>query len=436
MFEAIERGDYLEWELGFQIVEEQDEFRFGFDLLDPTKLIPEEEVPVRRVGKMTLNRNPDNYFAETEQVAFHLGHVVPGIDFTNDPLLQGRLFSYTDTQLRRVGPNFAELPINRPLVPVHNNQRDAMARTTIDKGRVAYFPNSLGKGCPMHAPQAADAFRSYAEKVDGTKIRVRSESFSDHFSQATMFWHSMSDWEKRHIVEAFSFELNQVENNDVRERVMNELLVNVAPDFAEAISMQTGITIAPHGKGGTPTPSAPTPSTPPSKELAEKRSPALSMDVPCKDIRGRKIAILAGEGLAAAQLAALQQTLDQEEALGEVIAARAGSVIADDGSKVRVNRAGPNAPSVIYDGVVVLGGSAEALVRSGIVLHFINEAFRHGKPLAFLGDGAKVLKAAPLPKADEADGVIVGEGEAAINAFVEAMKQHRFPLRRIETVPA
>jgi catalase len=199
LFESIERGDYPEWELGLQIVEEADEFKFDFDLLDPTKLIPEELVPVRRVGKMTLTRNTDNYFAETEQVAFHTGHIVPGIDFTNDPLLQGRLFSYTDTQLRRVGPNFAELPINRPLSPVHNNQRDAMARTVIDKGRVAYFPNRLGEGCPMHAPGAAQAFVSYGEKVDGAKIRSRSESFSDHFSQATQFWNSMADWEQQHI---------------------------------------------------------------------------------------------------------------------------------------------------------------------------------------------------------------------------------------------
>ena len=250
LFEAIERGDYPEWELGLQIVEEEDEFKFDFDLLDPTKLIPEELVPVRRVGKLTLNRNPDNYFAETEQVAFHTGHVVPGIDFTNDPLLQGRLFSYIDTQLRRVGPNFAELPINRPLDPVHNNQRDAMARTAINKGRVSYFPNRLGGGCPMHSPEAADAFVSYAEKIDGAKIRARSDSFSDHFSQATQFWNSMSDWEQEHIAAAFAFELNQVESEEVRHHVMNELLVNIADALAEAVSAQTGIKIAPVGNAG------------------------------------------------------------------------------------------------------------------------------------------------------------------------------------------
>ena len=310
LFEAIERGDYPEWELGLQIVEEEeDEFKFDFDLLDPTKIIPEDLVPVRRVGKLTLNRNPDNYFAETEQVAFHTGHVVPGIDFTNDPLLQRRLFSYIDTQIRRVGPNFAELPINRPLDPVHNNQRDAMARTVIDKGRVSYFPNRLGGGCPMHSPVAADAFVSYTEKIDGEKVRARSDSFSDHFSQATQFWNSMSDWEQAHIAEAFAFELNQVENEEVRHHVMNEILVNIADALAQAVSAQTGIEIAPVGTPENPTPSAPTPSGPLRPQAKNLSSPALSQDKPGDTIKGRKIAILGGDGIDAKQLAVVKQAL-------------------------------------------------------------------------------------------------------------------------------
>jgi hypothetical protein len=220
---------------------------------------------------------------------------VPGIDFTNDPLLQGRLFSYIDTQLRRVGPNFAELPINRPLDPVHNNQRDGMARTVINKGRVAYFPNRLGGGCPVHSPEAADAFVSYAEKVDGAKIRVRSDSFADHFSQATQFWNSMSDWEQQHIAEAFSFELNQVESEEVRHHVMNELLVNIADALAEAVSTQTGIKVAPLGTPQKPTPSAPTPSGPLRPGAKDLSSPALSQDKPSLTIKGRKIALLGGE---------------------------------------------------------------------------------------------------------------------------------------------
>jgi catalase len=437
LFEAIERGDYPEWELGLQIVEEEDEFKFNFDLLDATKLIPEELVPVRRIGKMTLNRNPDNYFAETEQVAFHTGHVVPGIDFTNDPLLQGRLFSYIDTQLRRVGPNFAELPINRPLAPVHNNQRDGMGRATINQGRVSYFPNRLGGGCPMHSAQAADAFRSYEQKVDGAKVRQRSESFADHFSQATLFWNSMADWEKDHIAAAFAFELNQVENEEVRTHVMNELLVNVADGLAQRVSAQTGIAVARIGTPEAPTPSAPDPSGPLRPQAKDDASPALSLDKPAPLIKGRKIALLAGDGVDADQLRDVKRALLAEGCVVELIAAHAGVITASDGEAQKVNRAAPNAPSVIYDGAIAFGGeSAAALSKSGLAIHFINEAFRHGKPLAFLSDGNLVMKAAKLTEISARDGVIAGEGDDAIEAFVQALHQHRFPRRRIDSIPA
>jgi catalase len=437
LFEAIERGDYPEWELGLQIVEEEDEFKFDFDLLDPTKIIPEELVPVRRVGKLTLNRNPDNFFAETEQVAFHTGHVVPGIDFTNDPLLQGRLFSYIDTQLRRVGPNFAELPINRPLNPVYNNQRDAMGRTAINKGRVSYFPNRLGGGCPMQSPEAADAFVSYAEKVDGAKIRTRSESFSDHFSQATQFWNSMSDWEQEHIAEAFAFELNQVESEEVRHHVMNELLVNIADALAEAVSAQTGIKIAPFGTPKNPTPSAPTPSGPLRPEAKDLSSPALSQDKPGDTIKGRKVAVLGGDGVNAEHFEAVKDALIAQDALVELIAAHAGMIIDSAGKPQKVNRAAPNAPSVIYDAVVVPGGSsAAALAKSGLAIHFLNEAYRHGKPIAAISDGSVLLDACSLGEAKAQDGVIVGEGANAIDDLIGALLQHRFPRRLISGVPA
>src|SRR5580704_9414702 len=437
LYEAIERGDCPEWELGLQIVEEEDEHKFDFDLLDPTKLIPEELVPVRLVGKMTLNRNPDNYFAETEQVAFHTGHVVPGIDFTNDPLLQGRLFSYIDTQLRRVGPNFAELPINRPLNSVYNNQRDALARTVINKGRVSYFPNRLGGGCPMHSPAAADAFVSYAERVDGAKIRIRSDSFSDHFSQATQFWNSMSDWEQAHIAEAFAFELNQVESEEVRHHVINELLVNIADALAEAVSAQTGIEIAPIGNPENPTPSAPTPSGPLRPEAKDLSSPALSQDKPGDTIKGRKIAILGGDGVDAKQLEAVKDALIAQEALVELIAAHAGMITDSAGKPQKVNRAAPNSPSVIYDAVVVPGGSsAAALAKSGLAVHFLNEAYRHGKPIAAISDGSLVLDACSLGEAKAQDGVIVGDGANAIDGLIAALLQHRFPRRLIAGVPA
>jgi catalase len=436
LFESIERGDFPEWELGLQIIEEEDEFKFDFDLLDPTKLIPEETVPVRRIGKMTLNRNPDNYFSETEQVAFHTGHIVPGIDFTNDPLLQGRLFSYTDTQLRRVGPNFAELPINRPLSPVNNNQRDAMGRTTINPGRVAYFPNRLGGGRPMHSPGDAEAFRSYEAKVEGVKVRQRSDSFADHFSQATMFWNSMSDWEQDHIAQAFSFELNQVVNEDVRNHVMNELLVNIAPELAERVSEQTGIKVAPIGTPENPTPSAPDKSGPLRPGASKLKSAALSLDKPMVHIKGTKIALLGGEGVDAEHLRSAKKALVSEGCVVELVAARAGFVTDTEGKAQKVNRAAPNAPSVVYDGAVVLGGDcAEALSQSGLALQFVSEAFRHGKPLAFLGEASKVLKATPLPAASDKDGVIADEAGPAIGKFLAALHRYRFPRRAIAHVP-
>ena len=434
LFEAIERGDYPQFELGIQVIEEEDEFRFDFDILDSTKIIPEDLVPVRRIGLMTLNRNPDNYFTETEQVAFCLSHIVPGIDFSNDPLLQGRLFSYLDTQLKRVGPNFAELPINRPLCPVSNNQRDGQARATINPGRVAYFPNTLNDGCPMQTGPAGGGFVSYAERIDGAKIRARSDSFSDHFSQATMFFNSMSDWEQKHIAEAISFELNQVETEYLRDRTMNEIVVNISPDLATMVSALTGIAVKAAGTPDAPTPSAPDPSGPLKPGAKDLTASELSQDRPCDSIKGRKIAVLGGDGVDADQLAAIKARLDTEEALMELIAPRAGLITDSAGKSQKVNRAAPNAPSVVYDAVIVPGG-VPAAALDGLAIHFVNEAFRHGKPIAAIGGGSALLDAASFPAT--ADGVVTGgQAKAVLDGFVDALKQHRFPRRDIASVPA
>ncbi len=243
LWEAIDSGNFPEWEFGVQIVPEEDELKYDFDLLDATKLIPEELVPVRRIGKMTLNRNPDNYFAETEQVAFHVGHVVPGIDFTNDPLLQGRLFSYTDTQLIRLGgPNFHELPINRSIAPVHNNQRDGYGRQTINKGRVSYNPNSMGGGCPYQAMMKEGGFVSYPERIEAHKVRERSRSFFDHYSQATLFFNSQSEPEKNHIVDALTFELGKVDSVDIRKRMLRHLAL-IDTGLATQVAYGLGLSI-------------------------------------------------------------------------------------------------------------------------------------------------------------------------------------------------
>ena len=240
LFEAIAKGAFPEWELSIQAFDQKTADELPFDVLDPTKLIPEEVIPLDPIGKMVLDRNPDNFFAETEQVAFHPGHVVPGIDFTNDPLLQGRLFSYLDTQLIRLGgPNFHELPINRPKCPMRNFQRDGFMQMEVPKGRVSYEPNSLDPKGPRELP--GGGFTTFAEPLAGAKQRVRPESFADHYSQARLFFRSMTEPEQRHIVSAFAFELGKVETVTIRRRMLGHLdLVDKAlgDGVAQALGME------------------------------------------------------------------------------------------------------------------------------------------------------------------------------------------------------
>ena len=238
LWEAIEAGEYPEWELGFQIFTEEQAERFSFDILDATKIIPEELIPVTPVGRMVLNRNPDNFFAETEQVAFCTAHVVPGIDFSNDPLLAGRIHSYVDTQITRLGgPNFHEIPINAPIAPVHNNQRDGFHRQAIARGRVAYEPNSLAGGCPFQA--GAKGFVSFPEPVHEDKLRGKPEKFADHYTQATLFYNSQTEWEKNHIVGGFRFELSKLTVPAIRERMVASLR-NVDEDLAAQVAEGLG----------------------------------------------------------------------------------------------------------------------------------------------------------------------------------------------------
>ncbi|MFL9945539.1 catalase HPII [Paraburkholderia agricolaris] len=426
LWEAIERGDFPEYELGVQIVEEQDENSFGFDLLDPTKLIPEERVPVKIIGKMTLNRNPDNFFAETEQVAFHPGHIVPGIDFSNDPLLQGRLFSYTDTQISRLGgPNFHEIPINRPVCPFHNNQRDAMHRQAINVGQASYEPNSLSGGWPKETSPAPSegGFESYQERVDGVKIRVRSESFADHFSQAALFYQSMSEVEQEHISAAYQFELGKVTKPEIRERVVNEILANFDAGLAAKVAEGLGLPAPKKGKA----PPASKPQTSPALSLLNRGKPG---------IKTCKIALLAAPGADGASIRKLQQALLGEGATPLLIAP---SLAAIDGLPPDATIAGM--PSIMFDAVIVCGGEAGAktLAQSGDARHFVLEAFKHLKAIAALGAGRDVLAAAQLP--DQADGVVTGDdGQDAevLKAFVAAAEQHRVWSRAAlaQTVPA
>jgi catalase len=409
LWEAIERGDYPEFELGVQIVEEQDEHAFDFDLLDATKIIPEELVPVRLIGKMTLNRNPDNFFAETEQIAFHPGHVVPGVDFTNDPLLQGRLFSYLDTQLIRLGgPNFAEIPINRPLAPVHNNQRDGFMRQTINRGRVNYEPNSLAEGCPMQTPEKLGGFVSVAEKMEGHKVRERSESFRDYFSQATLFWNSQSDVEKEHIVSAFHFELGKVEAVHIRQRMV-ELLANVDTDLATRVAKGIGVKEFNGDISYLKASTAPLPSDR-RGAAAPGHSAALSMNnfenLSKGTPKGRKVAVLAAKGFDGDAVAALKTALADAGAQAEIVSMSGGTLMSADGQEMPVDRTFITVGAIVFDAVFVPGGreSVEALKALGEARHFINEAFKHCKPIAATGEGVDLLLACETPGVAIADG--------------------------------
>ena len=442
LWESIERGAYPEWELGIQVVPEADEHKFDFDLLDPTKIIPEEIVPVERIGRLTLNRNPDNFFAETEQVAFHVGNIVPGIDFTNDPLLQGRLFSYTDTQLIRLGgPNFHEIPINRPIVPIHNNQRDGHMRQQINKSRTSYHPNSLGGGCPFQAGQQQGGFSSHPERIDAKKVRARSKSFFDHFSQARLFFNSQSEPEKNHIIDALSFELGKVETKEIRSRMLG-ILSLIEKSLAVQVASNLGMKVPPVEQPinkSIPADTDPTEVQPSTTLIEYEPSPALSMENTKKDsIQTRKIAFLVADGVNVASVMTLQDKLTDAGAVVEIIAPKQGVITADNNDLVPIKHSFLTAASVFYDAVYVPGGtnSVATLEKDPDAIHFLNEAFRHCKAIAADKDAKQVLDATyfakKLPKdndkvsAEEQGVIINADTEQLANDFIAAIAKHRF----------
>ena len=431
LWESIEMGDYPEWELGVQIVAEEDEHKFDFDLLDPTKIIPEELVPVTPLGKMVLNRNPDNYFAETEQVAFCPGHIVPGIDFSNDPLLQGRLFSYTDTQISRLGgPNFHEIPINRPVSPNHNNQRDAQHRTTIDKGRASYEPNSIDGGWPKETPAGPQdgGFETYHERVSAEKVRERSPSFGDHFSQATLFFNSMSEHEKEHIIAAYSFELGKVEREHIRARQVNEILANIDLTLAKRVAENLGL----------PAPAAPTAQAQSNGKLTVDKSPLLSQaNLLPADIASRKVAVLVANGVDDKAVAAMKAALEAEGAHAKVLGPTSAPVKTAGGASLAVDASMEGLPSVAFDAVFIPGGDAsiKALSGDGVALHYVLEAYKHLKAIAYAGDAQKLIDLLRL----EADaGLLAVSDSASFKAFFDAIQQHRVWARepKAKAIPA
>jgi catalase len=433
LWEAIDAGEYPEWELGLQIFTEEQAEQFSFDILDATKIVPEELVPIRIVGRMVLNRNPDNFFAETEQVAFCTAHVVPGIDFTNDPLLAGRIHSYVDTQITRLGgPNFHELPINASIAPVHNNQRDGMHRQAIHRGRAAYEPNSLGGGCPFQAG-AAQGFASIAKRLDAKessdKMRVKPEKFADHYTQATLFFESQTPEEQAHIVAAFRFELSKVTVPAVRERVVASLL-NASPELAAKVAQGLGMAL--------PAPLPKALETPAMPEV--DKSPALSLLARPGDggIRTRKIAILVADGAEGASIGKLVTALVQAGAVPRLVGPRLGTYTAAGGEKFEADASMENSPGFLFDALVLPDGLAavEALAADGHSMEFVKDQYRHCKTILALGASQALLTEAgipmSLPDGSDDPGLILADAahaDTAATDFIAAVGMHRHPAR-------
>jgi catalase len=447
-------GAYPEWELGVQVVEEADEHTFDFDLLDSTKLIPEDLVPVQAIGKLVLNRNVDNYFAETEQVAFHLGHVVPGIDFSNDPLLQGRLFSYTDTQLKRLGgPNFHEIPINRSLCPFHNGQRDGHMRQTINKGAVSYSPNQLNDNFPQQAKESEGGFVTTHERVEGAKIRKRIRSFIDFYSQAKLFWNSQSDAEKAHIVKALRFELSHVQREFVRTRTLLQLAQvdqELASRVAEGLGMAVPATANEQLNLQVPADANPADYQSAPAQAGTGRDSALSMSPDSKinagktSIKTRHVAILATDGADVAAIGELIKVLMGQGAQTAIVATHLGTLKGKDGHELLVNWTFQSTSSALFDAVYVAGGAAsvQKLKQDADAVRFVNEAYRHCKPIAASAEGVELLEAAAYPGAAD---IIGGEGIVTstdnkigtlAKGFIQAIAYHRYWSRELKAMPS
>jgi len=413
LWNAIQSGAFPEWELCLQLFDQEFADGFDFDVLDPTKLIPEELLPPIPVGRLVLDRMPDNFFAETEQVAFMTQNVPPGIDFSNDPLLQGRNFSYLDTQLKRLGsPNFSHLPINAPKCPFHHFQQDGHMAMHNPAGRANYQPNSFGAG-PRESLQRG--FRSFAEGENDQKVRLRPESFADHYSQASQFFKSQTETEQRHIAMALTFELSKVETPVIRERMIAHLL-NVDEGLAETVADKLGIVDLPKPADA---------AVPPRKDLAT--SPALSILENGPDsFEGRKVGVLVGNGTEAALFKALQTAIEDEGATMEVIALKVGGVQADDGTKIIAKHMIDGGPSVLFDAVALLltEEAAELLAREAAARDFVADAYAHCKFISFTPGTVPLLtKAGVDPAADE--GLVPLTDRKAIGKYIEACRELR-----------
>ena len=420
LWDAIKMGDYPEWELGLQLFDDSFAEKFDFDVLDATKFIPEEEVPVRRVGRLVLDRCVDNFFAETEQVAFCTQNIVPGIDFSNDPLLQGRNFSYLDTQLKRLGsPNFTHIPINAPKCPFASFQQDGHMALINPKGRVNYEPNSWGgeAGGPRESPE--QGFRSYPAEEQGAKLRVRSETFADHYSQARQFYKSQTETEQNHLANALVFELSKVETPAIRGRMVAHLL-NIDENLAKQVADGLGLKEMPK----------PADAARPTQDL--KPSPTLSIHLNGpKSFKGRKVGALLTDGVDKSLFESLKSALDGEGALLEIIAPKVGGVQASDGSWIEAKQKIDGGPSVLYDAVALLPSEegAKLLATEPAARDFVADAFAHMKFIGHTAAAAILFEKAGIAE-NRDEGFIALKGKDDCSAFVAACRQVRFWKRR------
>jgi catalase len=426
LWEAIETGAYPQYELGIQVFSENDAENYSFDVLDATKLVPEELAPVRPIGRMVLNRNPDNFFAETEQVAFCTAHIVPGIDFSNDPLLAGRIHSYIDTQISRLGgPNFHEIPINAPVAQVHNNQRDGMHRQAIARGGVAYEPNSLGGGCPFQAGMTG--FRSFPQPVAEDKVRGKPEKFGEHYAQATLFWNSQSPAEQQHIIRAYRFELSKVNTPAVRERVIAQLR-NVDEGLAEAVASGLGMAALPE----------PLPrllKRPPKAEVQLSAPLSLLFRPGTQGVASRKIAILVADGVDGEGAVEIRSLLAAAGAVPRFVGVKLGTVQSVSGEPLDVEFSLETMPSVLWDAMIVPSGKAatDKLSQTGHALEFLKDQYRHCKSILLMGTAAELLAPAGIPVdqptgGGDDPGLLHYRADAtseAAEAFIAAVSQHR-----------
>ena len=414
MFDAIEAGSFPEWEFAVQLFTQEEADRFPFDHLDATKLIPEELVPLKVIGRMVLDRWPNNFFAETEQVAFCPSHVVPGIDFSNDPLLQGRLFSYLDTQLSRLGsPNFHLIPVNAPKCPFSNLQRDGHMQMAQPKGRVAYEPNSLSQDSPRETPTMG--FRSAGVSETGDKGRIRAESFADHYSQARQFYRSQSKYEQAHIASALVFELSKVQHLHIREAMVGHLR-HIDQDLAQRIAK--GLALA-------KMPDAPVAAAP---VLELDPSPALQIIGKMKDtLQGRTVGILIADGSDGAAIKKISNAATAAGASVKIVAPRVGGAKLADGSTLAADGQLAGTPSVVFDAVAVIlsNEGAQALMMEGAAIEFVRDAFGHLKAIAADNGAQALLKKASIAK----DAGVVDASNAA--AFIAAAKTRQWDREKL-----